>query len=318
MKNILLFFVLSFFLLLDVLPLHAGKIPPPDLCGLLLGQRDGEMKFVNVIKYDEPRFLADHVINGVPVFAAAASIDNLALAAMIAHQKPVVSFKNLKAPSPLQLCKSGACVSLTTSVALEKGGETSVSFLRDGEQTKFFYGKFSGASDKIADVASQPKLWLPKDVSKNLQGTEQEIYRYMDNLGLEYGPQFRRIMSFVVNENLAQGHLAVDPKVDYSKFATYPGLVDALFQLGAAVRIKNGLTDQKAFIPGKIGEIHIANMDVLTEKDRYLTGEVEVTAGLSDDATGMRINATLFNGDIPVVVVRDFFLTAVAKERMSR
>lgn len=296
---------------------HLGTLtaaPTPQPCGLLLGSKTGEWVFTSKLAITTQKFLADHAIDNTPILAGAATIDNLVLGAMTLHQKPVVEYSRLRLGKKLDFCKSSACQTVETAIAMEPGKVSSVSNFQNGEKVELSKAKLEGAFESWPTDIPRPDLSSFKGAPVVRKA---EAYQYIHFLGLDVGPEHQRIQQVQVQANKAK--VVLDGSgIEFARFANYPGLLDSLFQAGAVIRNQNGLGDTVLHVPFATKRLVVKRVEQPVTPSTRFEGLVEVNQDMKKNEKVMTMNVTMLQDGRPIVYAEGFRLLGIPKEEMSK
>ncbi len=289
---------------------------PLKKCGLLLGYKDGTWTFKNKISYNSPKHLEDHAIDGTPILAGAATLDNFALGAMLVHDRPVIEYSRVRIEDKLELCKSGDCKVLETKIAANPDEMSTVSTLIGDEMVALskatLVGTYSSMPDEMARLAFKPLGENQSVVNK------AEAYQYIRSLGLEVGGEHQRLEKVHVHPNEPKANVWLNAKgIDFSRYANFPGLLDSLFQAGAIIRKQRNLEDTVLHIPVAIKKIIMKRVRQPSAENSIFTGQIEVTSGMTTNSLFMEMNVSMFQDGKPIVFIEGFKLIGIPKETMS-
>jgi acyl transferase domain-containing protein/ubiquinone/menaquinone biosynthesis C-methylase UbiE/acyl carrier protein len=91
---------------------------------------------------------------------------------------------------------------------------------------------------------------------------KQDVYRFFDTVGLQYGPCFQTVERLWVGENEALGQIEVSPSLagDVQDYLVHPTILDAAFQVLVGAIASSGASARAAgrvYLPVQIGRIRL-------------------------------------------------------------
>jgi acyl transferase domain-containing protein/acyl carrier protein len=291
-------------------------LPKPQASGLAAGHgllgaeaadaSRGVREFRSWWSATEPSWLADHVVLGQVYFPGAGYVE-LMLAAQDAvfgtTDRPVF---DLHIHEPLSLTDEP--VEVITRVRPDDGGTTTVEVLsrRPAEQGG---GERGHATARLGPRGNAEPAWVtelkkpPGDPTGGPVLAGDRLYDEFAELGLPYGPEFRRIESVVVGaDGLARAELR---EVD-----TPPGMCLPPYALDSAVQTLLTLTEPgRTYLPRSYAEMR------LFKKPKGALRSVVQLTGRGDD---LAVDVLVLEGAEPVAAVRGLGLVRVANPAAAR
>jgi amino acid adenylation domain-containing protein len=196
-----------------------------------------ERRWESAITSQHPalKFLAQHVVDGVPLVPAACFIEM----ALAAH--PGSALTNIRLPAPLRL--TGAEQRIVHTIALPDGTFRIASCAPDGSDPVLHaYGRTAPLT-ATAGIPVPPLASTPVDAGA--------LYEAMARRGVAHGPAFRLLDGIRRDEGHASAILRAAPGVE-GRFVIHPARLDAALQLAGAALPD---LDEDAFVPASVGRI---------------------------------------------------------------
>ncbi|MEQ9335533.1 amino acid adenylation domain-containing protein [Thalassobaculum sp.] len=230
-------------------------------------------------------FLADHVVDGVPVMPAAAFAE-IALAARPGHD-----LVDLRLPAPLRL-PDGTSRHLQTIVGAD-GALRIVGFQPDSDAaTVHATGRLEPAVAPQFAPTPEPGTTIAPEA----------VYAAMERLGVRHGPAFRLLRSVRHGEGVATGVIdALAP----GSFGVHPVALDAALTLVAAALPE---VDDALLVPSRVGRVSLI---------RPPSGPLTATAIAARRGDRVTARVTLGDADGVCLLVSDLVFERAAPPRAS-
>ncbi len=202
----------------------------------LLGARQStpNPSWKSQVGHDRPAFLNDHQVQGEVVFPAAGFAEiGLAAAAEVHNTGSGVALEGLKIAAPLILT-SDARSELQMSVNGDHLFE--IHARRKSRDETYWHRHAVGRLATAEPVDDEVALSEVRD-RLSIRRDQEEIYRHLDGIGLQYGEQFRCLEATWIGDKEVLGQIALtdDIEADLERFCLHPAILDASFQLLAAL-----------------------------------------------------------------------------------
>lgn len=196
-------------------------------------------------------WIDDHVVAGMRLLPGAAYLDAALSAAHELTGRATSMLSDVRFVSPLVIGDHEAPV-VRTSVDGDTNRFTVRSRAADGTAWTMH------ARGRIVDGDAVP-VTVPVATGSTPEGTEvmvipgEELYRLLDQAGLTYGPQFRRIVEARVSQD--QVVALIDAELaDGRRHQVHPGVLDAALQCVASwVAVGDG--DRQAMVPAAVARV---------------------------------------------------------------
>jgi acyl transferase domain-containing protein/NADPH:quinone reductase-like Zn-dependent oxidoreductase/acyl carrier protein len=266
--------------------------------------------FSATISPDEPGYLREHVVFGQIVVPGAAYVELLLAAQDAVFGQTDRPLHDIEIHEPLIL-SDDRDVELVTRLRTASGGGAEVEVVSriagaaDAIERRHVTARIGAADELLPELAGiRDRLREPAgaaDAGAEMSGAEmsgeemsgEELYSDFDDVGLPYGPQFRRIKVLWRSDDgrgtaVLRGHDAgIGEHLP-------PFLLDGLLQAVAGV-----LADGRTHVPVRFDTVQLLRKP----KGVTLHGLLHVTARDSDGAVGSA-DLMLLDGDRPVAIVR--------------
>ena len=210
---------------------------PGDIMGPLvyplLGHpiRTSQQERLWIIRFDltaEHAWLADHQVQGTPVFPGAGYVELALAAGRTLHPGRALSLENTEIQRPLVLSMTRSNI-VETLIDPYSGDTTLRSRTSDGGATLHAAGRvlpdfqpWEDGPDRLAAVRARCPMSQPVDGA----------YEWFAALGLQYGPAFRGIEDRATCDSVASGRVRMPAELvaDAPHFALCPAVLDACLQ----------------------------------------------------------------------------------------
>lgn len=225
----------------------------------LLGFRSdsNSMTWSNLLDTALHPWLADHIVDGVPILPAAAMIE-MALAAgrAIFPEASTLELSDFEIPHSLSLDQGGA---RELRIHADNDGYVKIEARqRFSDEPWSLHGTGRVRRSAIVSPKSPPTINTLRIVDA------AEFYDLAARLGLQYGPHFRTVSRVHVGKT---GEAIVDldsslADVDGENFLLHPALLDGALQGFLALLNESGKIDSgESFLPGRFGRVRVFVQD---------------------------------------------------------
>jgi acyl transferase domain-containing protein len=205
------------------------------LAGIQLPLAGGGRWFSGTLSVDEPWFVAQHTLFGVPVLPASAMLEWAFAAARHGGSAGTWALREVTFHELLTF-SADRPVSVQAAVEAGADGDRVRCFARPADQPDGAWTEHVSAA--VADVTGQPRP-IPVDIQRLLDGLPERdaapLYRQLMRRGLAYGPAFRglRRLFRAGDEAVAQVETG-QVTADAGDFVLHPVVLDACFHVAAA------------------------------------------------------------------------------------
>lgn len=227
----------------------------------LLGEIIESPKFDNTIIFqrkfraDEPYFMSEHIIFGVPISPAAAHI-SLVLSAIKEAKNPIsCTIKTVEFRIPLAVSGEGERV---VQICLKDLGNDILEFeivSREAESNSGWETHATGKVEISYSKASTEKEYTFDEMEKwepDKVVPEEGTYRLMRETGFNLGDGFRRIMKVAhfpgSMEEYVSDILPLESVPKRKDYEVYPGTIDSIFQTGTYQEVAKRLNDTELIL----------------------------------------------------------------------
>jgi polyketide synthase PksL len=273
-----------------------------------------EVSFSSLLS-DTAFYASDHQVNGERIFPGAGFIEIAHISGNLAGERKVCRMKDIVWAYPLSF-KSGPRFIQTFLKPTGSGTEFSIaSFDGDNERIVHSEGKlfFQSGSHHAVRTESIPVQQLKKQCAEPQKGAY--YYNIFKQAGFNYGPAFKTIREFYVNESFALSKLSLADhlKADFDRFILHPCIVDGALQTVAGLIGREAST--VPYVPFAIDEIEIFRSLPHT---CYAYVEHADAAG-SPQADIRKFNIKIINegGDI-LASIKNFYVRAFGKVKAEQ
>ena len=279
---------------------HEGAKPDHPLLGERLDTP--HPAWTNELTPHKPRYLQDHRVQGSVVFPGAGFFEMaLAAANEVQSANTQVSVVRVSIETPLVLSEN-----LQTRLQLSIGhdGHLQIHSLlqQDGDQR--WARHVSGWVGSALPWREAPALdWAALCDRLPVVRDKDDIYDSLEKLGLQYGPQFRLLLTAWSNQDEAVGRLTATTEIeaDAARYTIHPSLLDAAFQLlvtlpGKGTYLPVSIDRIEIFRPGisapwayvrRVSQSParvVADIDLADDEGRILASVTGLTCKLFDNA----------------------------------
>lgn len=196
-------------------------------------------------------WLHDHVVADNILLPGAAYLDCALAAAVAVTGRTMPVLDDVQFISPLVIAPHDAPV-LRLSVEPGTGKFIIASRSEEGRNWS------THARGRIVDAAMSPTIsladWVRLDQDPSALRVEgAELYERLDQVGLSYGPQFRRVVSALVADD--QVRAWVDGRVEPQRHQAHPVVVDCALQCMAAWASASGFLSGSPLVPAAVRSV---------------------------------------------------------------
>ena len=211
-------------------------------------------------------YLADHRVQGLIVLPAAAYVEMALAAAEQAAGPGSHALENLSLKKALFLPEEG---SRTVQITLAPGlrGETGFQLFsrdegsRDGRPSWTLHATGTIRFGQAGSAAAPPEHETPESIRARCPDSmgSDELYRKMQDRGLQYGPSFQGVEEIWGGEGEAVGRLRAPQAVEIesSHYHVHPALLDASFQVLAGALRKDEASESDIFLPVALEKVRL-------------------------------------------------------------
>jgi acyl transferase domain-containing protein/NADP-dependent 3-hydroxy acid dehydrogenase YdfG/acyl carrier protein len=271
---------------------------PGDIMGPLayplLGHpiRTSQQEKLWVIRLDltaEHAWLADHQVQGTPVFPGAGFVELALAAGRTLHPGRALSLENTEIQRPLVLSMTRSNV-VETLMDPYSGDTTLRSRTSDGGATLHAAGRvlpdfqpWDDGPDRLAAIRALCPTSHPIDGA----------YEWFAALGLQYGPAFRGIEELATGDGVAWGRVRMPAELtaDAPHFALCPAVLDACLQTMLLAMRQADSETAIAYLPVRLRRLRLRDA-----ASAAIVGGVQVTARIvAQDETRLVGEASLYD-----------------------
>jgi malonyl CoA-acyl carrier protein transacylase len=222
----------------------------------LISASRNEFIFNSVISGSNPSFLKDHGVYGNIVLPGAAYIEIALTAGAEILKSENLKMTDLKFHKPmiLDIDESKNVQSIFTKSDKYKYNFEIFSLSGNDNLNWTLHSSGSVQIDKNVKNISEDFSEIKKQFIKEIN--TETFYKQTNEIGIEYGPDFRGIKELYVNENHSLGLVKLNESLKKNKFKLHPAVLDASFQSALGLLMKD--RNNKAFIPVAVDKIELA------------------------------------------------------------
>ena len=244
-------------------------------------------------------YLADHVLDGQPVFPGAAYLELVRAAGTLAAQKPVTTIRNLIWPAPIRM------ESTTRDIETRLQGNP--------DTPDFQVLSHSGSAGSVChargrlefdapEMPPTPELAALRGRCTNVLDPKKIYERFTEN-HLAYGPHFRCLREVRHSGDEVYAVLELSVAVERENAIMFhPGMVDAVLQTIIAFR-DSEIASDVIFMPFSIGTVHFY---------APLSGRCVVHTRMNRRGNNFLYHMNVASEDgTPLMQIQDFLVRAV-------
>lgn len=252
-------------------------------------------------------WLADHQVQGTPIFPAAGYIEQGLSAGRLLYPDQPLRLESVEVMKALVL-SSGRQIPMETVIDVNSGDFHIDSQDTQGSWIRHVVGRVRRDFAEWDNQASQFHDFQNRCV---VELKTKQVYEWFDKLGLNYGPAFQGIEAIKASSGIAFGELKLPASLtaDVSRFTLNPSLLDACMQLLlAASGINSGSADSATshlYLPARINSLRVhdpAGLATASLEGLFVTCQI-----VSKSESSVCANATIFNRSGQALVVMQGF-----------
>ncbi len=274
--------------------------------------QSGMREFITLIGPDRPEYLADHVVMGQVVFPAAGYVEMLLALQDAVYGETHHLIEDLQIHEPLLLTEE-QLTEVRTRLRPNPDGRTDVeivSRVTSGDRTierchataAIDLAAHTGSVSALADTGSSIRAQAQQSTAaQDAERTADDLYADFADLGLTYGPEFRRICKLARHgAHISVGELRGQRTAAVEHLP--PAILDCVIQSLAAV-----VDDGHTYLPVRFGQFQLLKKP----KGTQLRSLARVSG--ADPASGeLTADLMLLDADRPVFLVRGLGFRRVA------
>ncbi len=270
-----------------------------------------EVCFTSLLS-DEEFYSLDHQVNNEKIFPGSGFLEIAVISGNIAGEQKISKIKDIVWVHPLRF-QQGA--QLVQTSLIPKGNATAyqiTSFNDDNEKIVHAEGKLLFENGTNKNTVDDEKISVKELIKKcaKPQGADF-FYNLFKKANLNYGPAFRTVQEFYVNNSFALSKLKIADylKADFEQFVLHPSLLDGALQTVAGLIGK--VEPSTAYLPFAIDEIQIIRQlpQVCYAYAEFSISDTETEKDIK------KFNVLLLNEDGDVFLrIKNFYARALGRK----
>ncbi|WP_051407570.1 type I polyketide synthase [Nocardia sp. CNY236] len=244
----------------------------------------------NVIFAGRPSYLADHRVEGAPIFPAVGYVELALHAASLdgdsdgTEHDATIALRDIQFEAPLVLTDA-------VEVQSTQCGDELFVGRRDAADERTAWRRHARMHVDVASEISPPIEGLEELRARCSCAVDvEDFYRGAHERGLEYGPEFRRIRELYRGERAALAR--IDTRGAPAGHVVYPGVLDSALQvLGAAVEPSS--IGSQLVLPVRIGAV-VCHGSISDDGDVWCFAELEQSGDSSEIRGTLRGGGTYY------------------------